>query len=139
MLGKAGIAVSIVSGKISPAVRKRAQDLGIGEVHQVNPYEKLIAVEALLHRVGADWAETAFLGDDLADLPVLQKVGLAGAVPNAASDILAAVTWVSTVPGGSGAVREFCEELLMARGEWQGLVHSYVDECLRRWNEALDV
>lgn len=139
MLGRAGITVAIVSGKVSPAVRKRARDLGVEEVHQVNPYEKLVAVDGVLERAGADWAEAAFLGDDLADLPVLQRVGLAGAVPNAARDILETVGWVSSVPGGSGAVREFSEELLKARGEWQGLVDSYVQECLRRWNEASDV
>ena len=134
MLLKAGITVAIVSGKVSPAVRKRAGDLGIEEVHQVNPYEKLIAVGGVLARAGADWSEAAFLGDDLADLPVLRKVGLGGSVPNAATDVLEAATWVSSVPGGSGAVREFAETLLRARGEWQGLVEAYVQECLQRWN-----
>ena len=138
MLRKAGISVAIVSGKVSPAVRRRAEDLGIEEVHQVNPYEKLIAVEAVLRRAEADWGEAAFLGDDLADLPVLQKVGLSGAVPNAASDVLEAADWVSSVPGGSGAVREFSEELLKARGEWRGLVDAYVDECLRIWGAGSD-
>ena len=138
MLRKAGIGVAIVSGKVSPAVRRRAADLGIEEVHQVNPYEKLIAVDGLLDRAGVGWGETAFLGDDLADLPVLRKVGLSAAVTNAASDVLGAVDWVSSVPGGSGAVREFSEALLRARGEWQGLVDSFVDECFQRWGGNSD-
>ena len=69
---------------------------------------------------------------------MLQKVGLGAAVPNAASDIVGAADWVSSVPGGSGAVREFAEELLKARGEWRGLVDAYVDECLRRWRGGAD-
>lgn len=138
MLRSAGITVAIVSGKVSPAVRQRAADLGIDEVHQVNPYEKLVAVEGVLQRAGAGWEEAAFLGDDLADLPVLQRVGLAGAVPNAARDILAAVEWVSSVPGGSGAVREFSEELLRARGDWESLVDGYVEESVSRWKSGSD-
>lgn len=138
MLRTAGVAVAIVSGKVSGAVRQRALDLGVEEIHQVNPYEKLIAVGEVLERVGADWSEAAFIGDDLADLPVLQQVGLPCSVPGAAREVLEAADWVSSSPGGSGAVREFAEELLRARGDWGGLVKDYVDECRRRWEGSLD-
>jgi 3-deoxy-D-manno-octulosonate 8-phosphate phosphatase (KDO 8-P phosphatase) len=134
MLRTAGLAVAIVSGKISEAVRQRARDLGIEEIHQVNPYEKLIAVRGVLERAGADWSDAAFIGDDLADLPVLQRVGLPCSVPGAAREVLEAADWVSSSSGGNGAVREFSEALLRARGEWQGLVNEYVEECQRRWD-----
>ncbi len=133
MLRRAGLRVAIVSGKLSAAVRARAEDLGIEEVHQVDPYDKLPVVEAVLERAGAGWDEAAFLGDDLADLPVLRTVGLPAAVPNAAREVVEAARWVGCVAGGEGAVREFAEALLTARGEWSVLVEEYVDECFQRW------
>ncbi|MDH3296829.1 MAG: hypothetical protein OEM23_04060 [Gemmatimonadota bacterium] len=133
MLQRAGLGVAIVSGKLSAAVRARAEDLGIEEVHQVDPYDKLPTVAAILERAGADWGEAAYLGDDLADLPVLRMVGLPGAVPQAAREVRQAACWVSARGGGDGAVREFAEALLSARGEWAALVEGFVEECFERW------
>lgn len=138
MLRRAGIIVAIVSGKLSRAVRARAADLGLEEMHQVDPYEKLQAVEAVLDRAGAGWDETAYLGDDLADLPVLAEVGLPAAVPNAAPEVRAAAAWMSQSAGGAGAVREFAEALLRAREEWTPLVEAYVEECRSRWRGPPD-
>jgi 3-deoxy-D-manno-octulosonate 8-phosphate phosphatase (KDO 8-P phosphatase) len=136
MLRHAGIVVAVVSGKLSRAVRARAADLGLEEVHQVDPYHKLPTVEALLERAGASWDETAFLADDLADLGVLGEVGLPAAVPDAAPEVLATAAWTGTRAGGSGVVREFAEALLHARGEWTPLVEAYVEECRRRWRDG---
>lgn len=136
MLRRAGISVAIVSGKVSAAVRARAADLGIEEVHQVNPYDKLPAVEGVLSRAGADWSRAAFVGDDIADLPVMHHVALPGTVVGAAPEVRAAAVWCSSREGGNGAVREFAEELLHARGEWTPLVESYVDECEARWKRG---
>lgn len=136
MLRKAGVEVAVVSGKLSRAVRARAADLGIERVHQVDPGEKLPAVEGVLAAVGADWEETAYLADDIADLPVLRQVGLAAAVPNAAPEVLAEAGWIGRTPGGSGAVREFAESLLRTRGEWSRQVDAYTDDCLRRWRDG---
>jgi 3-deoxy-D-manno-octulosonate 8-phosphate phosphatase (KDO 8-P phosphatase) len=136
MLRRAGILVAVVSGKLSRAVRARAADLGLEEVHQVDPYHKLPTVGALLQRAGATWDEAAFLADDLADLGVLGEVGLAAAVPNAVPEVLEAAAWTGAVPGGAGAVREFAEALLRARGEWTPLVDAYVEECRRRWRDG---
>lgn len=133
MLRRAGIPVAIVSGKVSAPVRLRAQALGITEVHQVDPYGKLSAVEGILRRAGVTWEDTAFLGDDLADLPVLRKVGLPAAVANAVPEVKEAARWCSEAPGGHGAVREFTEALLRARGEWSVLVEAYVERCLADW------
>jgi len=138
MLRRAGITVAIVSGKLSRAVRARAADLGIEEVHQVNPYDKLPAVEAILDRADAAWNEAAFIADDIADLAVLGEVALAATVPDAAPEVHAAAGWTSRAPGGSGAVREFAEALLRARGEWTLGVEAYVEECRARWRAGRD-
>jgi 3-deoxy-D-manno-octulosonate 8-phosphate phosphatase (KDO 8-P phosphatase) len=133
MLRRAGLEVAVVSSKISTTVRRRAESLGIGEVHQVSPFEKLEAVAGILRRAGATWDEAAFLADDLADLPVLREVGLPAAVANAVPEVKKAAAWVGDTPGGAGAVREFVEALLGARGEWTSLVEEYVAECIGQW------
>lgn len=138
MLREAGILVAIVSSKISVPVRDRATALGIDEIHQVSPYGKLQAVEGILRRAGVDWSSAAFLGDDLADLPVLREVGLPAAVGNAVPEVKDAAVWRGRSEGGSGAVREFAEALLRARGEWERLVREYVERCTREWESADD-
>lgn len=135
MLRRAGIPVAIVSGKISAPVRYRAQALGITEVHQVDPYGKLGAVEGILRRAKLGWEDVAFLGDDLADLPVLRQVGVPAAVANAVPEVKEAARWCGEVAGGQGAVREFAEALLRAKGEWAALVEAYVDQCISDWED----
>jgi 3-deoxy-D-manno-octulosonate 8-phosphate phosphatase (KDO 8-P phosphatase) len=136
MLRRAGIGVAVVSSKVSAAARARIEALEIEEVHQVSAFDKLVAVEGVLGRVGASWAEAAFLADDLADLPVLRKVGLPAAVANAVPEVKRASKWVGSRAGGAGAVREFVEAVLRARGEWEALVEAYVAECVERWRSA---
>ena len=133
MLRRAGLAVAVVSGKVSTPVRERAEALGITEIHQVSPFGKLDVVGEILGRAGASWDQAAFLADDLADLPVLREVGLPAAVANAVPEIKAAAAWVGEMAGGEGAVREFVEALLGARGEWAALVEGYVEECVEHW------
>jgi len=133
MLRRAGLVVAVVSSKISPPVRVRAESLGITEIHQVSAFGKLEAVAHILRRAGASWDQAAFLADDLADLPVLREVGLPAAVANAVPEVKEAATWVGDRAGGAGAVREFCEALLGARGEWKRLVEEYVAECVEHW------
>ena len=136
MLRRADLVVAIVSGKVSAPVRRRAEALGIMEVHQVSPFGKLEAVDDILRRVGATWGEAAFLADDLADLPVLREVGLPAAVANAVPEVKEAADWVGDVCGGAGAVREFSEALLRGRAEWDALVEGYVAECYEHWRSA---
>lgn len=126
LLQDAGIVVSIVTGRESRAVAMRAMELGIAEVHQDRTAAKLRIVTAMLERLGIGWEETAFLGDDLPDLPILRRVGLPAAVGNAAGDVRAVARWQGTRHGGYGAVREFAEALLVARGQWSALVEAYV-------------
>ena len=129
MLREAGVELAVVSGKESGAVRARAAELGIEEVHQVPPWEKVPTVARLLDRFGLEWTEAACLADDLADLALLERVGLPAAVANAVPEVRTAARWTGSVPGGRGAVREFAEAILRARGEWSRLVDAYVARC----------
>jgi 3-deoxy-D-manno-octulosonate 8-phosphate phosphatase (KDO 8-P phosphatase) len=126
LLQDAGVIVAIVTGRESRAVAMRAAELGIEEVHQDRTAAKLRIVGAMLERLGIGWDETAFLGDDLPDLPILRRVGLPAAVGNATPDVRAAARWQGVRHGGYGAVREFAEALLSARGEWSDRVEAYV-------------
>jgi len=110
----AGVQVAIVSGRASPAVDQRMKELGVERVVQ-GCDDKAVAMAALLRETGVAAAQAAFLGDDAPDLPAMQMVGLPAAVADAHREARAAAAWVSTQPGGRGAVREFCELLLEAR------------------------
>ena len=127
MLGWAGIEVAIVSGRVSEATAQRAEELGIDECHQDPDAKKLPVVQKLLDDRGLRWREAAMVGDDLADLPVLERVALPVAVSNAVPEVHAVSRWTTEAGGGRGAVREFARELLMARGEWEGLVREYCE------------
>lgn len=124
MLKWAGITVALVSGRHSEATRVRAEELEI-ECYQDSSAKKLPALQALMSDYGVSWDEIAFVGDDLADLPVLERVALPVAVANAAPEVKAMARWRTSRAGGDGAVREFAEALLKARGEWSGLVEAY--------------
>ena len=125
MLDNAGIHVAIVSGRVSVATDLRAAELGIEDVYQDAGARKMPVLEKLLAARGVGWGEVALLGDDLADLPVLRRVGLAATVANGVLEVRRVATWQSSREGGRGAVREFAEALLRARGQWDGLVEEY--------------
>ncbi len=128
LMRSAGIEVAIITGRESDAVRLRAQELEITECHQDRSAAKLPIARELLERYGIGWDEVAYIGDDLPDLPVFRHVGLAAAVANATPEVRALAHWVATRRGGHGAVREFAEALLQARGEWSRQVEAYVRE-----------
>jgi 3-deoxy-D-manno-octulosonate 8-phosphate phosphatase (KDO 8-P phosphatase) len=126
LLQEAGLTVAIVTGRESHAVRLRAEELRITECHQDATAAKLPIMERMIERLGVKWDEVAFLADDLADIPVLRRVGLPGAVANAAPEVRALASWVGRNRGGEGAAREFAEAMLTARGEWASIVQRYV-------------
>ena len=128
LLQRVGIEVAIVTGRRSEIVPARARELGIDEVHQDPAAEKLPVVRDILKRKRLDWEQVAYLSDDLADLPVLRKVGLPVAVSNAVPEVKAVAVWRTQRGGGQGAVREFAEALLRARGEWSSVVQEYLGE-----------
>lgn len=128
MMINAGLHVAIVSGRVSAATDLRAAELGVEDVYQDAGARKVPVLEKLLAARGVDWGEVALLGDDLADLSPLRRVGLAATVANGVLEVRRVATWQSSREGGRGAVREFAEALLRARGEWDGLVDEYCRE-----------
>jgi 3-deoxy-D-manno-octulosonate 8-phosphate phosphatase (KDO 8-P phosphatase) len=128
LLRTAGIPVVWISGRSSEATTLRATELRVAELLQVPGPRKLAAFDELLTRRGIGWEEVAFVGDDLADLPVLRRVGLPIAVANAVADVKAVAAYVTRAPGGHGAVREVIELLLRARGEWADILERYFAE-----------
>ena len=128
LLRNAGLPVVWLSGRASEATALRAAELRVEELLQVPGPRKAAALGDLLQRRGLAWNEVAFVGDDLADLPVLRKVGLPIAVANAVSEVKAVAAYVTEAPGGHGAVREVVEALLRARGEWADTLARYFTE-----------
>lgn len=126
LLKMAGIRTAILTGRESESVRMRARELGIDDCHQDSRARKLPAFRELCSRRDLAPEEAAFIGDDLPDLGVLRVVGLPVAVGNAVAEVKAACAVHLSRSGGRGAVREFAELLLKARGEWNELVEQYV-------------
>ncbi|MBC7897800.1 MAG: HAD-IIIA family hydrolase [Cytophagaceae bacterium] len=126
MLQAAGIIVAIITGRVSESVALRARELGIDELVQDEHARKLPALRAMNARLGFTMDEIAFVGDDLPDLGVMREVALPVAVANATTEARDVATLILSRPGGAGAVREFAELLLRARGQWDALVESYV-------------
>lgn len=127
LLQQAGIEVALVSGKPSGAVEARAEELEIAEVHLGYPFGKVAAIQGILWRRDWEWAHVAHLADDLADLAVMERVGLPAAVGNAVPEVRDAAVWRGAVRGGEGAVREFARALLEARGDWETQVERFVE------------
>lgn len=127
MLQKAGILVAIITGRVSESVALRGRELAVDELVQDHHARKLIALREIVTRRGLSLDEVAFVGDDLPDVGVLQVVGLPVIVANASIDARAAAHYQLTRRGGDGAIREFAEGLLDARGQWEGLARWYVE------------
>jgi 3-deoxy-D-manno-octulosonate 8-phosphate phosphatase (KDO 8-P phosphatase) len=112
---RAGVTVAIISGRDSAAVTRRANELGIRHVRQ-GVSDKGAELDRLLAELGVTAEETACVGDDTPDAPMLRRAGLAIGVADAHPALLAAAHWVTKSNGGHGAVREVCDLLLSARG-----------------------
>jgi 3-deoxy-D-manno-octulosonate 8-phosphate phosphatase (KDO 8-P phosphatase) len=132
MLVWAGIRVVLISGRLSAANRLRAEELDI-PCYEGGGGFKLQILAGLLAEEKIGWEETACVCDDLADIPILRRAGLAVAVANATPEVRAIAHWVTTRSGGAGAVREFAEALLRARGEWEARVDRYLRERDPDW------
>lgn len=126
LLQRAGLVTAIITGRISESVALRARELGVEDLAQDAHARKLPALRRMLERHGMSLEEVAFIGDDLPDLAVLREVGLPVAVANATPEARRVATLRLTRRGGHGAVREFAELLLRARGQWDELVEWYV-------------
>lgn len=112
-----GLKVALISGHASLQAQHRMKKLGIHEVH-LGVDNKLVVFEEILARLGVSAAETAVMGDDLPDLPLLRRAGFAATVPGAHCDVKALAQHVTVCAGGHGAVREVIEFLLHRQGLW---------------------
>jgi 3-deoxy-D-manno-octulosonate 8-phosphate phosphatase (KDO 8-P phosphatase) len=115
MLMKAGIHVALITGRQSKVVEIRAHELGIRDVFQ-KCYDKKIAYDELAKKYSLDDSEIAYVGDDIIDIPVLKRSGLSVVVADADHETKAFAQFITTKEGGRGAVREFCDLLLKAKG-----------------------
>ncbi|HEY8258415.1 MAG TPA: HAD hydrolase family protein [Gemmatimonadales bacterium] len=132
LLRIAGLPVVWVSGRTSESTTLRARELRVDELLQVPGPRKLEAFGRVLEARGIGWEETAYVGDDLADLMVMRRVGLPIAVANAVAEVKAVATFVTRATGGRGAVREAIETILKARGEWSDILERYFTEPVAR-------
>jgi 3-deoxy-D-manno-octulosonate 8-phosphate phosphatase (KDO 8-P phosphatase) len=121
LLAAGGITPIVVTGRDSPAVRRRLADLGIA-LARFGVADKLAAAQALLAEMALDWSELAVIGDDWPDLPLIRRAGFGCAVPNAHAEVRAVADHVTTARGGEGAAREFCDLLLVAAGRYADLL-----------------
>jgi 3-deoxy-D-manno-octulosonate 8-phosphate phosphatase (KDO 8-P phosphatase) len=124
LLQRAGIEVALLTGRESRVVSYRAEELQIAEVIQ-GAKNKADAYESLKIRTGYQDEEIAYVGDDVVDIPVLRQVGLALAVQDAVDEVRAIAHYVSSLPGGKGAVREIIQLILKTQNLWEGVLERY--------------
>jgi 3-deoxy-D-manno-octulosonate 8-phosphate phosphatase (KDO 8-P phosphatase) len=124
LLRKAGIKTILITAKGSKAIRPRARDMQVEEVFEdISPKTAVLAKILNKHKVNTD--ELCFVGDDLVDLCIMKKVGLAVAVFNAAPEIKDASHYITSKRGGRGAVREVAELILKTQGKWDEVLKDY--------------
>ena len=126
MLLAAGVEIGIITGRTSEVVRLRMASLGIEQVHQ-GQLDKRIAYERMKGDRGLDDSEIAYVGDDVVDLPVMRRAGLAIAVQDAHPMVRQHAHWQTPSAGGRGAARDVCELLMEARGLLASALRSYLE------------
>jgi 3-deoxy-D-manno-octulosonate 8-phosphate phosphatase (KDO 8-P phosphatase) len=124
---RAGLRVGLLSARMSPTTPHRAAQLGITLVHQgvsskLEAYHRIVAVESITD------GEVAYMGDDIVDLAVLERVGLSAAPADAVADVRSRVHFISAFRAGEGAARDLIETILRAQGRWAGVVNGYLHE-----------
>ena len=124
MIQRYGIQVAILTGRNSDVVEHRARDLNIKEVYQ-GALNKKAVFEQILKKNNLLPVNTAFMGDDIVDIPVLKQVGFSVAVADAADVVKKCVNYVTKNNGGQGAVREICELILEAQEKWPLIAEKY--------------
>lgn len=125
LLRHAGIRVAILSGRVSEALTRRAAELKVAECYQ-GVRDKKAQIEKLRQQWQLKADELLYVGDDLNDLPAFETVGVRVAVANAVAELKQRAHYTTQASGGNGAVREVCEWLLKARGDWEQAVENYL-------------
>jgi len=124
LLHRAGLQTGIITGRTSSAVDRRAQDLKMSYLRQYAK-DKIKALEEILAEAGVTTDECAYIGDDVGDIPVMRRVGLAVAVSDAVEETKQAAQYITALKGGQGAVREVCDLVLKAQGRWDELMERF--------------
>ncbi len=125
MLQKAGITPAVITGRDSAPLRARLQALGITHV-RYGTEDKAPAAQEILNELGLQWSQAAHMGDDWPDLAVMARAAFACAPSNAHLEVKAIAHYVTQREGGNGAVREFCDLLLVAHGRYADLLRGYL-------------
>ncbi len=123
----AGLELAWVTGRVSPVVRKRADELRVHHVCQWARNKRRVLGD-LLAQLGLRAEEALYVGDDLNDLPAFEAVGIKVAVADAAQEVRDAADWVTETPGGRGAIREVVEGVLRGQGRWEEAVRTFLAE-----------
>jgi 3-deoxy-D-manno-octulosonate 8-phosphate phosphatase (KDO 8-P phosphatase) len=125
LLAQGGIVPLVITGRDSPAVRRRIADLGLPHA-MYGVQDKLAAATALLQSLALDWEDVAAMGDDWPDLPLMARAAFACAPANAHAEVRAMAHHVTAARGGDGAARECCDLLLMAAGRYAALLQGHL-------------
>jgi 3-deoxy-D-manno-octulosonate 8-phosphate phosphatase (KDO 8-P phosphatase) len=125
LLAQGGITPIVITGRDSPAVRRRVADLGIAQA-VYGAHDKLAAAHGVMKQLGLDWPALAAIGDDWPDLPLMTRAGFACAPANGHAEVRAIAHHVTTATGGHGAAREFCDLLLMAASRYAALLQGHL-------------
>lgn len=125
LLRQTGVEVAVISGRKSSSVALRMKNLGIEYVYQGHE-DKRAAFDELIQKTGIRPEQAAHMGDDLMDLPIMMAVGLAIAVNDANFAVKQRAHWCTTLPGGQGAVREVCDFIMQAQGNFEDIVNFYL-------------
>jgi 3-deoxy-D-manno-octulosonate 8-phosphate phosphatase (KDO 8-P phosphatase) len=122
-----GIKTGLITKRISETVALRARDLRMDHIHQ-GVHNKANVLEQILEKEAITNLEVAFVGDDVIDLPIMRKCGLAVAVKNARPEVKREAHWIAPHIGGDGAARDAVEYILKAQGKWKSVVADYIEE-----------
>ncbi|MEH6470872.1 MAG: HAD hydrolase family protein [Halopseudomonas sp.] len=127
MLQSTGVTIAVITGRNSPAMAKRVRDLGIEHLY-AGREDKLTALQELWAVLDLNAEQTAYMGDDLPDLPAILACRLGATVPNASNTVKRYADWCSRFEGGQGAVRELCELIMTTQGSFDRVLAPYLQQ-----------
>ncbi len=125
LLHRIGIETAIITGRQSKIVERRAKELSIPYVYQ-KVFDKLKVYEELKNRLSLKDEEIAYIGDDVVDIPIMRRVGFSVSVADAHEEVKRVAHYITSKPGGKGAVREVAELIIKAKGLWDKVMERYL-------------
>ncbi|MEW5807404.1 MAG: HAD family hydrolase [Acidobacteriota bacterium] len=122
---RVGIKTGLITGRVSEAVARRGEELGMDEIHQ-GKKEKIKIYMEIIDRLSLKDEEVGFIGDDIIDIPIMKRVGFPAAVADAHPAILPYAIYTTSSSGGRGAIREVIDLIIKAQGKWNALMKRYI-------------